>query len=225
MFKELKFYTKDQTIGFVGCAHRGHDKDFLWSKRGYKNVQEHDDDFVKRWNNKLDNNSIGFLLGDSLFGHNGMERLIVFFRLLRFKTLYVMPGNHKAGFLDLFYKISNNSNFVQTDIYGRIELNLGDKIVYLVPNYYEIYVDNQAIVLSHYPINCFNSYAKGSWCIHSHVHGNLTESLPTGRVNKILDVGLESVKEVQTFQEIKLIMDQKPIVAKDHHTKTTANPF
>jgi calcineurin-like phosphoesterase family protein len=111
------------------------------------------------------------------------------------------------------------------DVYGRIELDLGTKFVYLIPNYFEIYVNNQAIVLSHYPIRCFNSYSKGAWCVHSHVHGHIDDCLPSGRKNKILDVGLESIKEVQLFEEIKVIMDQKPIVIEDHHTNKTKNPF
>lgn len=61
MLKPVKF--NDTNIYFVGCTHWRHDRDFLWAKRGFSSVQEHDTVLTKRWNAAVKPNSTVFYLG------------------------------------------------------------------------------------------------------------------------------------------------------------------
>ena len=108
---------------------------------------------------------------------------------------------------------------------GEDKLN---KTVHLVPNYYEIFVNKQPIVLCHYAILSWNGMSHGSWHIFGHSHNSLKE---TNWVNnnylngKCLDVGVESCESPMSFNELKIVMDNKPIVFSDHHSKNTSTPF
>lgn len=224
MIETIKFKTSSQNVFFLGCLHFGHDKEFLWKKRGYSSVIEHDIDLLKRWNKKVQKGDVVFLLGDTLFGQSGEERLKDLIKELNGSQFYLMPGNHTAGWRQL-YKSCFIYDVGSVDIFGRVKMQIDDKLVYFIPNYFEIYVDGHPIVLSHYPIRCWNSYAKGSWMLHSHVHGSLESSLSTHKQGKILDCGVESIKEPLSFSEIKKIMDYKLTVVEDHHSDSTPNPF
>lgn len=222
MFKPIKF--DSENIYFFGCFHGHHNKDFIYEKRGFSSIQEHDKVLMERWNNKITNNDTAFLLGDTMFGNGGMLGFLDLLANLNAKELYLMPGNHHSGFNALFEDVIAKGNNT-LDIYGRITANyLQNKVLYLIPNYYEILVKNQLIVLSHYPIICHNRHARGSFMICSHVHGNLVDFLPSGKKGKTLDVGPESVKEPMSFSEVSKIMEEKPVWGESHHTKINNRP-
>lgn len=221
MIKVIKF--NQNNIYFFGCLHYGHDKSFIYQKRGFSSIQEHDKVLTERWNNKITNNDIIFLLGDTMFGKSGKQGFLDLINSLNGKEYFIMPGNHHAGLNDLFKDIINckdNVNSSRLDYVGRLTYNINlDKIIYLIPNYYEAIINGQFIVLSHYPILCHNQYKHGSFMLHSHVHGNLKDSLPTGRKGKILDCGPESIKEPLSLHEISQIMEEKPVWGESHHIK------
>lgn len=178
---QLKPLKIEKNTFFVSDLHFGHDKEFLWGKRGYKNVQEHNDGVLKYWNSKISSVDSVFHLGDLLFGYNGEERVIALLEKLNFGTLYLMGGNHLAGFKSL--KMDG--------------FELGTKKIIPIPNYFEVSYEGRLIVLSHYPIASWNRMDKGSWMIHGHCHGEYTGN------GKIMDVVIEcggpfSVREIQT---------------------------
>jgi calcineurin-like phosphoesterase family protein len=194
--------------------HYGHDPNWdtpLWKLRGYNSSREHDEGLIHNWNKKANASTIGFLLGDTIFGHNADERLLSLFRRLDFKELYVLPGNHQAGYKQLLERVQDNILLPGASEY---------KKVHFVPNYLEAVVNGQAIVMCHYPILSFNGMAKGAYHIYAHVHGNLGRS-ELGRLYQntglTYEVSVENCPSPITFGELRAEMRKKVQSTPDHH--------
>lgn len=214
---------KDSDILFWCCMHNGHDPKWeipIWKRRGYESAQAHTNGTLEAWNRKANNNTVGFLLGDNIFNEGAELRLLNLFNDMKFRKLYIMPGNHYAGWRQVFNKLDKNTN----------ELVLSpNKRVIFVPNYLDAIINGQSIVMSHYPILSWNGMGGGSWMLFGHVHGSLSES-ELGRMyleqaGKTLEVSVEVAPEPLTFGEIRIKMDKKERGKVDHHGKDTQNPF
>lgn len=121
--------------------HLGHDRDFIWRPRGFNSVQEHDAILEQRWKDNLNEDSVIFNLGDIVFGLDAEDKLLRFLHRVPFKTLYLMSGNHTAGFSQIIERSDN----------GVFRLNANKTIVF-IPNYLEVKSKGKTYVLSHYPI-------------------------------------------------------------------------
>lgn len=211
-------------VWFWSDMHLGHKCEHwetpLWKNRGFNSVEEHDETLIERWNDNLGEESEIFHLGDIMFGFDGEQRLTEVLNRLTFKTLYLFSGNHAGGYKQLLSKSSEEN--------GIRYLGFGNKKVYFVPNYLEIIVCGQPIVLSHYPLVSWNGQAKGSWMLHGHCHGNLWNS-DIGKTLyihcKIRDVGVEEVCYPISFENVRMRFKEKKNKTFDHHTKDTLNPF
>lgn len=219
-YQPLRVKTPDANVLVWGCTHFGHEcrnwDTPLWKQRGFNSLDDHDLSLVERWNAKANENTIGFLLGDLMFGQDAEKNLLHIFHRLSFKTLYVLPGNHTAGWKQLFTK-SNG------------DLMLGEKKVVFVPNYLEAFINGQAVVMSHYPILSWNGQGGGSFMLFSHVHGNLEKSevgrqyLNSGA--KCLEMSVEKWPDPADFGEIRKLLNKRESVSFDHHSTSTQNPF
>jgi len=217
-YKPVKVTANDHDVLFWGCLHYGHDPKWdvpIWKTRDYNSSREHDDGLVQNWNKKANHNTIGFLLGDTIFGHRADERLLELFRLLKYKTLYILPGNHQAGYKQLLDGCENNTLYMS---------NLWDhndkRDIHFVPNYLETFVNGQAIVMNHYAQVTWNGQHKGAWHLHSHSHGNLYKS-ELGKLlykSKTMDVGVEVCPEPISFSELRSKFRSYDQVTFDHHT-------
>jgi calcineurin-like phosphoesterase family protein len=213
-YKSVKINSTDHDVLFWGCMHYGHDPKWdvpIWKTRGYNSSFEHDEGLILNWNKKACASTIGFLLGDTIFGHNADERLISLFNRLDFKQLYIMSGNHQAGYKQLIETVGGN-------IF--LPFGLEHKEVHFVPNYLETSINGQSIIMSHYPILSWNGAGKGAYHIFSHVHGNLNRSelgrlyLKTG-LN--YEVSVENCPSPITFGELRAEMRKRVQSSPDHH--------
>ena len=57
-------------IYLISDTHFGHDKDFIYKPRGYKNIYEHDQDLIKKWNSIVQHEDEIYHLGDVMLGDN-----------------------------------------------------------------------------------------------------------------------------------------------------------
>ena len=182
--------------------------------------------FRSNWNQKLNNKSTVFILGDSVLGA-GEKSTQVFESLLytlNFSTAYIMAGNHAAGYKTLFEKYFGNG----IDAFYRLTFRIGEKTIHFIPNYYEIFAGRQPIVLSHYSILSWRDQSKGSWMIFGHSHDSLKQKewiKNNHLIGKTMDVGFEAVHTPISFNELKNIMDAKPVTSNDHHTPETNPSF
>lgn len=214
----LKISHPEDNIFFWGCLHLNHDPKWdvpLWKMRGFESAQEHNEVIENNWRNDLNKNSIIFLLGDSCFGYGAEQFMLSFFHRVPFKECYWMSGNHCAGWKQFLEKSDENGT-----------VDLGDKVIHLVPNYLEMFLNGHAVVASHYPIVSWNGQGKGSYMFHAHVHGSLEKS-ELGKIlykSRIKEVSVEKFKYPPSFNELKKSFDQN-IITFDHHGADTQNPF
>lgn len=210
-YKILEIKDKEDNIFFWSDLHLGHAcihwEKPLYAQRGFGSLEEHDITLLKKWNDTISHQSIVFNLGDMLFGHNGFQRLLSYFEMLNFKTMYLMFGNHMAGVKQVFESIESNIYQVNSE-----------KQVIFCPNYLEASLNGYSCVLSHYAIASFNGQSKGSFMIHGHSHGNLYKS-DLGKIlysARIIDVGVENCSSPISFKEIREKFKNQPI-SFDHH--------
>lgn len=223
-YKQLSIKGDDDNILFWGCTHFNHNT-YHWSnplciQRGYKSHQEHDEALIRNWNAKSNKDTVGFLLGDVAFGSGGRdaeEMVSSVFEQLNYRHLYVLPGNHTAGWRQLFEK--SNDGVIQ----------FGDKTVFFCPNYIEAKINGKSVAMSHYPILSWNGQGGGSYFLHAHVHGNLKLS-EVGRAyleakSRSLEVSVEIWPSPPSFKEIRAILKERDKVSFDGHNENTKNPF
>jgi calcineurin-like phosphoesterase family protein len=216
----VRVEAKNHEILFWGCLHYGHDPQWevpIWKRRGFNSSEEHDEGIIRNWNSKATDKTVGFLLGDTMFGFGGEEKFKKLMSRLNFSRVFIMSGNHAAGWKQAFESLKDNTLYVD----GKY-----NKEVIFVPNYLEAYVNGQPIVMSHYAIASWNGQGKGSWMLHSHSHGSLYGT-DLGNIlykAKIMDVGVERHPFPATFGEIKSNFNN-PVVSFDHHNSKTENPF
>ena len=219
-YRPIKVTDKDHNVFFWSDTHFGHEclnwAEPLWIKRGFKTLQEHDELLINRWQKNVSETATVFHLGDIIFGRDGEGRLYDILNRLTFRNLYLMPGNHQAGWKQAF----------EATVDGVYHLS-PDKRVYFVPNYLEAVVNGQAIAMSHYAIASWNGQGKGSWMLHGHSHG----SLHKGEIGAILyksrirDLGVECYPEPASFRSLQRELNAQETITFDHHDKHTLNPF
>jgi calcineurin-like phosphoesterase family protein len=224
LFRPFEIKAKPEDILFWGCTHYNHDPSWdepIWKKRGYSSAVDAKEGLIGNWNKRANENTIGFLLGDIMFGRGGAEEFLSLMKRHTFKEMYVCSGNHFAGF-NFFLE-----NY--TDCDGNYYLDWNKKIIFC-PNLFEAKINDQSIVLSHYPVLSFNGQGKGAWHVFSHVHGNLDFS-DLGRRYlesnaRIYEVSVEKNPCPINFTELKMIMHSKgEVISFDHHNKETLNSF
>ncbi len=98
-------------------------------------------------------------------------------------------------------------------------LDGGPKQIVFLPDYVEININKQPVVLSHYPIISHNRMARLSWmlCGHSHQGCALTNK-DTGKGLR-LDVGWEGWRRPVSVAEIRRHLAGRDIDPVDHHGK------
>jgi calcineurin-like phosphoesterase family protein len=211
-YQPIKFNSKDNNIVFWSDTHFNHRCEHwqvpLWRSRGFSSIEEHNNELIFRWNSKSDYNTVFFHLGDFIFGQDSISNFKSFVNRANFKELYIMPGNHNSGWKQVFESQHQNVWHISSE-----------KRVIFIPNYLEIVVDDQFIVLSHYPILSFNGQNKKGFCLYGHVHGNLIKNEIGKLYSKAntLEVTFEGSPFPVNFDEVKSIMKHKQGVSFDHH--------
>lgn len=132
--------------------------DEMWNKFekicNHNHIKQHDEELIRRWNNKVANNDLVFILGDLSFrGSRDTEAIV---KRLNGRKVLVL-GNHDNIWL--------NKEFDRT---------LFEEIV----NYKEININGYMFCLSHYPHRVWNKQHKGSIHLFGHIHSNETTSHP-----------------------------------------------
>jgi calcineurin-like phosphoesterase family protein len=214
----------NRKVFFWSDIHNKHARDFILKPRNFANPEEAEQETIKRWNAKCTNDDIGFLLGDNVVGagEKGREAFFNLLHKLNYSELFVMPGNHPSGFASLFREMISNNQCPDKHLRFKFQLN-ENKTVYLIPNYFEIVVEGQIIIMSHYPILSWNKM-KESFMLYGHVHNNLRKTAwirDNFMLGKNHDLSIESSPHPLEFAEIQKIMQNKKILKVDHHGEET----
>ena len=235
MLKLLKIKGDESKIFFAGCLHHNHNPDWpipLWKMRGFNSVQGHDEFQILKWNESCNEDSIVFLLGDTIFSDSTGESFYKLFSKLRFKQVWIQPGNHTSGYMQNYKKTLNEKfgaagaiscNEIIFEVYP-LEMPIGwNKTIKFIPNYAELDINSQQICISHYAIRSWNKMARNSWMLHSHEHcANPTSDWETTDCGKIADVGYENLLKYNdgspiSMDKLRKFMNKKAYKSEGHH--------
>jgi len=132
---------------FISDLHFGHKNCLAFDNRPFKDIEEHDSMLIRMWNNVVGIDDDVWILGD-ISWHNATKTIEIFKQLNGIKHL--CRGNHDS-------KLLRNKQV--------------QELFVEICDYKEIQLDNKyGIVLSHYPIPCYNHHYYGWYHLYGHVH-------------------------------------------------------
>lgn len=231
MLKTLKVNGNENEILFVSDLHHNHDREFLWGKRGFKSVEEHDSALIHRWNEVCTNRSVVFSLGDEQFNDPTGEKFKNLLRRLNFKTLYCLTGNHFSGRSAVykeelklqFPNVFSEDGLQHSEVYPlwhNIDGNPFKQIVFL-PTYVEAKINGWHFVLCHFPIYSHHKQSHGAIGLFGHCHQNCALTNKNTGKGKRLDLGLEGFGRPITLAEVNTHLKNRDLDVVDHHDESS----
>lgn len=230
----LKFrQTPERKVYFVSDLHHNHNPKWkvpLWEARGYRSVDEMNEDQIETINRVVRPNDILWHLGDITLNCNE-EQFDGFLGKIKCQNIYSLWGNHNSPSWKIYqreirswlqsnvevYTSQSNGTIYEGEIEPEI-YPLRYKNLIFCGNYQELLVDGQYIILEHYPIHVFNNMKDGVWHLCGHSHYSLPFSKADNLTSKILDVGWDGKLSPYSMEELREIMNKKSVFnAGDHH--------
>jgi len=135
---------------FISDWHFGHDRDFIWGKRGYSSVQEHDEDLISKFNSKVGTKDITYFLGDFCFNKEFDKYLS---RLNG--NFIILCGNHDK---DFFRHLSS------------ISCKTKQKIIKFTTGFIDISLQGKPITLCHFAMHSWNKSHFNAGHLYGHHH-------------------------------------------------------
>ena len=175
-------------IFFTSDTHFCHDKPFIYEARGYKNVQEMNEDIIKKWNSVVSTNDTVFHLGDVMLGKDAVG-ISCLNRLNG--HIHIIAGNHDtASRIKLYSKQPNVE-----------EVSFCQRWKY----------DGKEIWLSHYPLCLAN---QNEYCRYYNFFGHTHQTSAITEDNFInsYNVGMDAhnccpISIDQIFKEMNIRKD------------------
>ena len=165
-----------ENIFFIADTHFNHKKILEFERGNFRDIEEMNEHIIYCWNSCVKTNDRIYHVGDFSF-HDKSQ---IASRLNGRKFLIL--GNH---------------DYVNKETSHLFEW-IGD--------YKKIKINEQIIVLCHYPFREWQMKQFGSWNLFGHCHGNL--QIPDNELQ--LDVGVDSIGyNPVEFSELKLIFQKK----------------
>lgn len=178
------------THWFTSDTHFGHANIIRYSNRPFSNEEEMDEALIANWNSKVQPGDTVYHLGDIFFCKE--DRALSILRRLNGQKFLVF-GNHD--------KLVKNS--------ARVREQFAQ-----CTDYKEVTIEDQKIILCHYPMITWNRSHRGSWMLHGHCHGSLVYPFEA----RIHDVGVDpNGLHPLSFEDVRRIMNTKKFSAVDHH--------
>ena len=127
----IRKYNEDTKVWLMSDLHIGHDRDFVWAKRGFSNVQEHNEAIIKNIKECVGENDEFYILGDLTL--RDLDAAAPYLRQIP-GHVHVILGNHDTERRIEFYQS------LGWDIQFATRIKWGKYSFYL----------------SHYPTDCAN---------------------------------------------------------------------
>jgi calcineurin-like phosphoesterase family protein len=191
---------------FTSDLHHEHNNIFKFSNRDQETTPEtHTQWLIDKWNSQVTSGDTVYHLGDLSFARS-TDRVIDFVSQLN-GSIHLIKGNHDDDTrLNTIKKACRN--------------------VVWVGDYIEVKLKSKTkACLFHYPITAWNQQGYGSYHLHGHCHGNLSNI-----EGRILDVGLDSSYNIYsthrlfTEDDIEFLMSERDISTPDHHKVSKESP-
>lgn len=170
-------------IYFVSDFHFGHNKPFIYEKRGFTAIEEHDEKLIQNFNSVVKENDITYFLGDFSFNKQKLPR---YFNALHGKFI-VIHGNHDKDFFQLF----NTKKLLNI-----IEYKFG---------YFDTQINDKYFTLNHYPMRSWNKSHYGTYHLYGHIHSK------TDFLDRSLNVSIDNLNNFPiSFDEVVDYMEKRP---------------
>lgn len=137
-------------IYYISDTHLGDLRVFNKCSRPFTCLEEMENEIVKRWNSKVNENDIVYVLGD--IAEDGYKRAVEVLRGLKGHK-HLIIGNHDLAMLDL---IKESAVFESIEFIELIEDN------------------GRKVCLCHYPLTDWMEFSRGGYHVYGHIH-NKTE--------------------------------------------------
>ena len=180
-----------ENIYFWSDTHFGHKGLIKYGYRqGFTTIEEHDEVIYQRFQETVGKNDRVYLLGDISFYNK--EENITLMKWLHGRK-FIIWGNHDHSL--------------------KSAVKAEPTLVEAAYDYKEIKVDDQRLVLFHFPILSWHQVGKGSWHLHGHSHNNLSPSDMA-----MLDVGVDAFPNGPvSYDEISELLKDRVGMPHDHH--------
>lgn len=155
-------------VFFTSDIHMFHANSIKYGNRPFKDVDHQNEEIIKKWNAKVSNKDLVYILGDLSFG-NAVNTCSILDKLNGNK--YLIFGNHD--------KVSKNQKTIQSYfVWCRDYAEIKTMVKGI----------KEHVVLSHYPFSSWNRSHHGSYHLHGHVHQNYTSEHLPNRLNVGMDI-------------------------------------
>jgi calcineurin-like phosphoesterase family protein len=229
MYNHLKFKGNESNFFFLSDLHWNHNPNWeipIWKTRGFNSFEDYNEGLISAWNSVCDENSIVFHLGDLLFNDGEGKKFYQLTDRLRYKELYLLCGNHYSGQKQAYFnalgKVYPGLAQVGHCVFPLTSEINGRNITFL-PQYAEVMINRDILILSHYRIYSWNYMAKNSLHLHGHQHlASLESDLGEIRYGKMADIGLETLIKYNggspiSLSKLKGYMNRKSYKPEGHH--------
>lgn len=179
---------------FTSDTHFSHENIIKYCKRPFADVDEHDAELVRRWNEKVPEDGIVFHLGDVAFGNP--DKVDAILEQLH-GTIYLVIGNHD------WRRVVNDHKWRFEKMTQQINMKIG----------------KQHIILNHCPLLAFSGAWRGvdaTWQLFGHVHTSpyTNEGLDQQRMKYLFttqyDVGVDNNNFTPvSYAEVKQIIENQ----------------
>lgn len=132
---------------FISDLHFGHVNCMAFDNRPFKNIEEHDNELIRRWNEVVGIDDDVYILGD-------------------------ISWYSSTKTIEIFKNLNGNKHLIKGNHDGKLLRNADLRNLFVeICDYKEIQLDNGVgIVLCHYPIPCFKNHFYGWYHLYGHVH-------------------------------------------------------
>lgn len=103
-------------VWFTSDLHLNHNKDFVWGKRGFKDITEHNNTIIHNINEVVMPEDTLYILGDLVLG--GVDADVNILKRIKCKNIKMVIGNHDTNtrvekYKEMGIEILGYANFVQ----------------------------------------------------------------------------------------------------------------
>ena len=157
-------------VFFTADLHFGHENVIKLDGRPFANVEEMDEELIRRWNAKVGKGDLVYVLGDMIwqYHNDGAAELI---KKLNGQIILI-KGNH-----DRFLKNAASKNALATvKDYDDIRVSLADGT-------------KRRCILSHYYIPMYNGHFSGAIHLHGHSHFTDEADVEVDMTEKLNEMG------------------------------------
>ncbi len=212
-------------VAVAADFHLGHDKGFLYKKRGFANIQDHDDWILNELSLLATSSpTILFDLGDACLltkQRENFEKL----SLIPFKEHFFIWGNHNAGAKDAYAEILSSQHGLNSAISQLYPVKYNNLTFVGDTMYFKL--GKQFFFCSHFSHFIWDRSHHGVIHLCGHSHGSCKQLNANCCDNgKVFDCGVENAIKHNglpyfMLDDIISIIGKKPIIQRDHHDANT----